>query len=167
MIYLLKALHLCSTVMTTWPEVPVTRACPAAYASVLAETERWNAEFILAVGYHETGLTLTKVGSRHECGPMQVWHRERDRKRLCRAASTSAVEGYQQGVDRLDLASDFCWSKEQPGYTCVLNVYACGTAEKCWRRKTKGEAAREFLELEERLLCNLWSEVRRDCRGAS
>lgn len=155
MFVMLKVIHLCAAVLTTWPEVPASRACPAAMAAVSAETDVWPAELVLAIGYHESRLSLDKIGSRLECGPMQVWHPDRKRERLCRAAQTDVFEAYQQGVDRLNLSRAFCTEKQRLGYVCALNVYACGDAPRCWKRWTKGEAAREFIDLESALLCNV------------
>lgn len=141
----LAAARLCGAITATWPDVPPQRACAAAVAIELTHG-RWSPTLVAAIAYHETGFNGSLVGSRGECGPMQVAWPARKRVALCAAARADVFTAYAQGVGRLDLCLAYCGGGD--GF-CALNVYAAGPRGR--NRTTPGEAQREFLELERAL----------------
>jgi hypothetical protein len=149
MFALLASLRMCVAITATWPEVPAERACPAAVAITVTHG-RWSPTLIAAIAYHETGFSGSLVGSRGECGPMQVAWPARKRVALCDAARADVFTAYAQGVGRLDLCMAYCGGGD--GF-CALNVYAAGPRGR--NRTTPGEAQREFLQLERALILRL------------
>ena len=142
------AAKLCGAIVTTW-NVPAKLACESSLAiTVVSKHSGFDATLIAAIAYHETKFKRNLIGSRDECGPMQVKH-YRNRDKLCAMAVTDPFEAYRQGVERLTMGLESC----DYDYVCTLNVYASGPKGK--KLKHPGEAAREFRELE----WELWKTI--------
>lgn len=149
---ILAAGRLALAITSTWHVAP-SRAFPAALAIVIeAAPHQHSPGLMAAIAVHETMMRPWLVGSRGECGPMQVKHYANAR-RLCALAKSDVFEAYRQGAAALGMAYAYCLRRrDNPTGTtrCAVRVYATGPRAAPWKSsKAEREIRSMWMRIED------------------